>query len=736
MAVVLPFNSRTILGLNQEAYQQLRLAAGLRMRRQLMFAVCDDVALQYQLALRLVEDLETAEQALPQVQAQAQGQAKIQPLIRPGSLITLQISPEQPSLLRPILDWFKAESERSSRRPAAPLFQFLGIEQLTCQSPAIQNRFLASLSRLEVVLARLDVSLLLWLPRPWMQKIRQCVPSFWRLRNGLFEFAGEPVQGLGPVPTFETRLDVRAKGSTPQRLKSTRASLWDMLEEDLAILEAPPGSKEEFTPVRPATASALSVAEPADVQSPSHARPASEAAATAQIEGLTYGNAVVGAEPLETAADEGTQEHLASPLALVDSSPEEIPWANSAISAQWRQIQMLKLQQAGPLTLARAYLGLGQCYRSAIEAGNTQVELLDLAIEAYQEALARLNADSGEWCDGLNDLGGLYWLRSQVETQPETVEEWLQRSIQAYQEALTASEAVLSIEARARINSNLGTAYSLLANLQTPKEHLTQAVRAYHRALSVRPADTHPGEYAGLQNSLGAVHWRLAQLGEARDHLHQAITAYREALSYQHPQDLPREYAMLQNNLGIAYWSLAQYERPDFFLEQAILAYQAALAYRTLAADPAGCAATHNNLGTAYWDLAQRQSSPEQQLTLWQQAAIAYEAALEAAQRSLEHQIPLSFDVGATDHSVGVVYDHVAQRLTDVEQARSILKQALDHYLQALEGWQARPDRQELILTALAHNVRLHFQILGSTGQQAALSQVPAALLPEILPQL
>ncbi|MBD0335924.1 MAG: tetratricopeptide repeat protein, partial [Cyanobacteria bacterium Co-bin13] len=550
------------------------------------------------------------------------------------------------------------------------------------------------------------------------------------------EVVGTPVPSK-PQPPAPTPTLAQVGASEAQ----TTTDFWTVLTEDLSALEAPPAppAPQQATPVIPAASPATAAAtdRAAALQPPS-------AAISSLLIPFTQDSAQPEAKSPEPAVSEPAAAVLPPAAAAPPPSPVATPSTPAIPDAQllalWQHIQSLAHQQAGPLTLARAYLFLGQTCRDRIEAGNQHPDLIDLALEAYTRALPNLKPGSLEWSDGLNDLGSLYWLRSHREPHPEGVVHWLQQSIQAYRAVLGYPQPP-SQESLARLYSNLGTVYSLLANLQDPTQNLEQSVRAYHRALQYRPADTAPTEYAVLQNSLGAIHWRLAQQGDTRNQLHRAITAYSEALRYRSPQTAPQEYAMIQNNLGIAYWSLAQHERPAFLLGQAIAAYRSALAHRTLSVDPAGCAATHNNLGTAYWDLAQHQGKHlEGRRALWQQALSAYEAALTAAQRALAEapNTPLSFDLWATFHSAGVVHDQLAQHLPDelFDTRTSHLDQALRHYLTALEGWRRVPDRLDLLKNALIHNIRLQFQIRGVEGQNAVLSSIPAELLPDLLPQL
>lgn len=810
MAAVVPLNTRTILGRNQETYQQLRLILGLNLRRQLLLAVCDDAELQQQLANRLAQDLITG----PNLEIGSD--------VGSNPIVTIWLSQREPDLVKQIASWLQQHSRRAQR--GLPTFQVLGIDQLIRQSATRQKQFLLSLTRLEPLLARLDMRLLLWIPRPWLNQIRRSVPTVWRLRSGVFDFVGEPTSsepllpdfpradlpdaapssrrppeiarqlppsasqgarqrpqrpgpkpdrpphspGLSDNPAVAPVIDqAQQEGANPPESR-LHPDVWTMLTDDLSSLEATPAEQPSPKSLE-RLASAVDVAEPSPADAiETDAGIAEQVPVITSLTGLSLGaiaeegaNPESAWEPLEITtltlapeeADDATDAAIpavsvtrsASSSSAADAPPPDpvpdLVAQDEQLLACWQQLQALARQQAGPLTLARANLALGQTCRQRIEAGDYRRELLSLAIAAYDQAVPGLKAGTMEWCDALNDLGSLYWLQAQAEPQPEAIAQGLTASIQTYEQALQTNPDGLDPETLARLYSNLGTVYGLLAALQDPVSNLEQAVRAYRHALNYRPAELAPTEYASLNNSLGAVHWRLAHHGNSRHHLHQAIAAYNEALPYRSPQDSPQEYAMLQNNLGIAYWSLAKHERPVFLLEQAVDAYQAALAFRTLASDPQGYAATQNNLGTAFWDLAQQYiTQPQQQLALWQQAVTAYENALLAANRLLEQQprTVLSFDLWATCHSAGVVHDQIAQHLPDdqADQRPLQLQQALQFYLMALNGWQSQPEKLDVLKAALVQNVRLHYQFLGIDGQQQALTQLPAPLLPDILPRL
>lgn len=766
-------NSQTYLGHNQEAYQELRLALQLNLRRQLLLAVCDDVALQEQLAQRLEANFSPLPETVlvaPEVRA------------RQLTLVTLRLGGDRPDLVREVLLWLKQQRRLQGRLATIPVFQVVGIDQLTRQSPTVQNRFLASLMRVDALLTQLDCRLVVWVPRPWLGKIRQSVPGFWRSRSGLFEFVGEP--GLSPTSPAQT-IPSPALQSPP----TGPSDLWQVLRDDLSTFEKPAPPPTTAAPSPPPAADNIApdkaTPEQKAVSSPplnlptllgttATEPPPNLAGAKGSNQGVPQGYTVLEPAALSSViklpVGETAAETLAAlqpvDLASVEQSPADLPPIEPAVEtglaspvarqpvpdlqlplelAQdaellnlWRYIRGLTDQQAGPLTLARAYLALGQMGRDRVAAETPSNSLLDFATAVYDRAIAGLPEGSTDWCDALNDLASLYWIRG-----ADTADSgrWLRRSVATYEKAVKGGQRALPVDTLGRIYSNLGTVYGLLAGLDDPAPCLGQAVAAYENAIRYSPAERSPTDYANLQNSLGAIHWRLAQHQQPQHHLAQAIAAYGEALAHREAQAAPLEYAMIQNNLGIAYWSLAQYQQPVLLLEQAIAAYQAALQYRTVAVAPAGCAATANNLGTAYWDLAQQSAvAGERRLTALQQAIVAYEMALTTAETALQATPPpaLGFDLWATCHSAGVVHDQLAQALpaNQSEARQRHLEMALDHYLLAYHGWHDQPQQMEVLTTALVYNAHLNFEFFGIAGQQAVLSKLPGELLPEVLRRL
>ena len=80
MSAVISLDTQTFLGHNQATYQDLRLALQLNLRRQLLLAVCDDAALQIQLARRLEADLNSSQVSRPGPTARPTERGSISPI--------------------------------------------------------------------------------------------------------------------------------------------------------------------------------------------------------------------------------------------------------------------------------------------------------------------------------------------------------------------------------------------------------------------------------------------------------------------------------------------------------------------------------------------------------------------------------------------------------------------------------------------------------------------------------
>ncbi|MEO1620539.1 MAG: hypothetical protein AAFU53_05835, partial [Cyanobacteria bacterium J06632_3] len=186
--------SRQILGVNQQAYQSLKASMSLKLRRQLIIAVCDSVALQEQLASQLEADLSQESWAADSFE----GSVNTLPSV---ALDRLVFDPEDAHLPRQVAQWVRQTMLDDG---ALPQLQILGIEQMTHQPAIMQNHFLRSLEKVEALLPRLNTSLLIWVPWPWLRTIQASAPTFWKWRNGVFEFVSDPT----PSSVWDDSLDL------------------------------------------------------------------------------------------------------------------------------------------------------------------------------------------------------------------------------------------------------------------------------------------------------------------------------------------------------------------------------------------------------------------------------------------------------------------------------------------------------------------------------------------------
>ncbi|MEO1446816.1 MAG: hypothetical protein AAFV46_11410, partial [Cyanobacteria bacterium J06635_11] len=226
--------TRQILGVNQQSYQALKSSMALNLRRQLLIAVCDNVAMQNQLASQLETDLAIGA-PMPLEMGQHMGQSagpitgytvddlglrdqgfdqdfgqelsgQLPRATAPSvGLERLVFDPEDGNLPKQVANWVR---QTVLSQGELPQLQVVGIEQMTRQPAITQNHFLRSLEKVEALLPRLNTSLLIWLPWPWLRTIQQSAPTFWNWRSGIFEFVSDPTPAdidneVPPLPPID-----------------------------------------------------------------------------------------------------------------------------------------------------------------------------------------------------------------------------------------------------------------------------------------------------------------------------------------------------------------------------------------------------------------------------------------------------------------------------------------------------------------------------------------------------
>ena len=678
---------------NWRSRQRLKLALTLGLRRQIFIAICDNLRLKDEIVNELEQELGYGASS---EQNMSQGYPKI---------VTLNINLENPNLLLQIAQWLKQNPlpPTATGNPASamlPNFQFLGIELLTGQPAEVQQNFLRNLLAVERHLPQLESNLLLWLPRNWLNLIKQSVPEFWRWHTSIFWFSKES-------PSIPPAMDA--------------------FQEKDAHFSDFSGSFTDFSvPYYPKADSSY---HPSNLSHYPQGKNGSSLIKVAVGDGEFEEE-----EEYNNGFNNSSLAQFATEVPL-DPQPE--------IDRVYSLEEIAQLQRsASPAFVSEAYLQLGNYHREQIAEGDKTTKDITTAIEAYTLSLQWLGDRDSRIPEILNDKGNLYWMLSRQPSLMNEASLYLEQAIESYRLALDkmAPEAVPQIYAM--VQNNLGAAYNDLSRHQDSAENLQLAIRAYVDALAYRTIERDPHKYASTQNNLGTAYWHLAQQQEPIENLKAAIDAYEEALAQYHPEQDPLNWAMIQNNLGTAYWNLAQYEEPKKFLQLAIDSYKKSLKYRTQDLDPVACAATQNNLGTTYWHLgAKYTQEPTMQQEYFQKAIAAYEIAITIAERLslINPPIPVNFDLVAARNNLGLVHYQVAidvQGELEVKVKTKHLEAAMQSHLQALQEAAPETDNYNNTFNYIVNTVRVFYREGGIDGQNKALSQVPGGLLPKILPML
>jgi tetratricopeptide (TPR) repeat protein len=701
---------------NQQVYQRLKLSLSLGLRRQILFAICDDLKLRNRIAARLHSLL-----AYPvgNVLYQQKNREEFSTQAYPR-LVTWRLNVTDPNPIAQINQWLVnypppivgGSKNNSGRTLPTPGFQIVGVEMLTKEPVAVQRLFLNYLKLSEAYLSGeesssfLESSLLFWVSRPWLLAIQQSAPKFWHCRTGVFVFAGEP------TPTVDNRVYAENfADSLPLYQENSQDLFVDEEEISRDIRQTNQldlsGNKNDNLLIQipekyPAQASEITIAQ---------------------------------SFPSLSDINQELHELIKDTLNTDDSGQtQEILW----------QIEQLHIENAKGNELAIpgerfaiAYQNLGNLYRLRIEQGQATLQNLMIAILAYQEAVT-YDESSPQILDILNDLGTLYWMLHRIRDNSEEAKIYIQQGIDFYKLALKLITSDTQPETYARIQNNLGAAYGDLARFSEPLENWNLAVMAYHEALRYPGWEIEPLRYAACQNNLGTAYWHLGQYNRPVEHIKKAIAAYKLALVHYEATNEPLKYGMIQNNIGTAYWNLSQYEQPTENLQLAIQIYTEVLKYRTSTNSPQGYAATQNNLGIAYWHLANQQTTTKEDQQKFIKLCInSYEEAVNTA-HSLTN-INLSFDLWLTHNTLGIANYYLVTNggfNGDKKMLSRHLEAALENHLQALNGFTKQTENYQITINHIIKIIRTFHNELGIQGQNLALSKLPGYLLADILAKL
>jgi tetratricopeptide (TPR) repeat protein len=682
---------------NQQVYGRLRQTLqGAAGRRSRLFAVCDDLRERDRLVQRLDRDCGALGMALfpgpfGAGAARSRDSAPIAaPSVAAPSVVQLDPYGLGPAPVTAALEGAvtRAIAPEGDTTATVTLLQLCGIEQFTRLSARHQQALLRQLDDGADRIAIAPVAWVIWLPRPWLDAIRQSAPRLWALQTApVFEFEGEPTPTPRPPLTNEKTMARTDAWRSPLRLDGFGLQ---------------PPTVSTVTDVfpraqRPAIAATV------------HWRPGWRAWMRSLQGSPDPKGADFDIQELERACELGCQ--------LLDRA-DLTPADRGELLADLSRCFSLQLAHLG--NPAPAHDGDRQRWQ----------RLCERAIEATQRAIAllpeRLSADVP------SPVPAIAWV-----TEPDS-----DADLDDIDMDDRPPVAAIAFDLYRRLGHLLTERVRQGGNGAAGWQAV---VDAYGRAIAIATAEGPPPDLDALiatYNNLGTAHWNLAPHDRTPQPLQGAIAAYRAALTYYNPPEntlTPDErYGLLQTNLGTAYLHLAKRENHGPWLDLAIEAFRAALPHRPAATDPAAHGATQANLGTAHWR-RYRQMAPTaaaQPPADLLHAIAAYEATL---------QIPVQNDQANPPHRrdaarhLGLAYYHLATVFgpwLDRDRRRTALDRAFHAYRQSLDlPPQAHPHR-DLLISALLRTLHAIARQDGPDAQRAALNQLPGPWIAPILEQL
>ncbi len=184
-------------------------------------------------------------------------------------------------------------------------------------------------------------------------------------------------------------------------------------------------------------------------------------------------------------------------------------------------------------------LGRARMALARLEEGEMREALLEKAVSSFKAALEVRTAEDHpqERAETQTLLGQALVLVSEPEVSGSEIQ-WADRkgldmAIEAYEEALAVRIPDSHPQEYAETKNLLGKALVILSGPASGPEdaaNLRRAVEAFEEALEVRTPEASPQEYAEIQNNLGIAYRNLSKLEDREENLERSILAYEEAL--------------------------------------------------------------------------------------------------------------------------------------------------------------------------------------------------------------
>ena len=344
------------------------------------------------------------------------------------------------------------------------------------------------------------------------------------------------------------------------------------------------------------------------------------------------------------------------------------------IAAQRAVSEALKAQRTWTKQ-APGDAGEGDLSAAKIIARNGELSLCQLS---YHEAASYFGAAAettppafeGDRLEHLINQAGALEAYAEVSRTYEPLEQ----VIGLYGQVLAGLDRTQTPMKWARIQNNLGNAYSILGERDGDRTRLEAAVVAFKAALEERTRDRDPHNWAGTQNNLGSVLSILGELSGDRTQLESAVAAHKAAIEEWTRESAPLNWAMTQSFLGDALTVLGRQFDDKTQLEAAVAAYRAALEEQSRVRVPLDWAMTQNNLGIVLSILGERNGDRAQ-----------LEAAVAAYRAALEEQSPdrVPIDWAMTQNNLAIALQDLGSKLNKLDillESRESTRLARDGY--------------------------------------------------------
>ena len=281
---------------------------------------------------------------------------------------------------------------------------------------------------------------------------------------------------------------------------------------------------------------------------------------------------------------------------------------------------------------------------------------LERAVELFETtipALATRDDQLEHWVQTQSNLGNALGILGHRHRGTHILE----RSVDAYEQALSQIDRIKMPLEWATIQNNLGNALGALGQRKGEKELLEKSVTAFELALEERTQENTPDDWATSHNNLGAALHSLGQHDEGTRLLSKSVAAYTKVLKVWTRKRMPLEWSAALNNLGTVLRVLGERQSGQRSLEKSVAAYKNALAVRSQETFPQDWAMTQNNLGAALQKLAERVDGTQE----LEDSVTAYDNALKVWTRD---KMPMGWTM--TLANLGVARRTLAERTRDI----------------------------------------------------------------------